>query len=242
MTHSAFFSNEGIRTIRIIRKLALDVYMMISYLGQSCFKLQDKLGPEGVTLVTDPFGKDLGLKVPNFEADIVIISHDHSDHNNAGALRGTPFVIDMPGEYDVKGVMVQGIDTFHDNKKGEERGKNIVYRIEMDDLTIVHLGDLGHVLTDEQLEQLDGVDILMIPVGGKYTIDAKAAVEVIGQLEPRIVIPMHYKMDGSKADLDSVEKFVKELGVQPRNEEKLKISKKDLPAEGMDLVILSVLD
>jgi len=214
--------------------------MMISYLGQSCFKLQDKLGPEGVTVVTDPFNKELGLKVPNFEADLITVSHQHEDHNNVAALRGTPFVVDMPGEYDVKGVMVQGIKTFHDAKLGAERGGNIVYRIEMDDLTIVHLGDLGHALTDEQLEQLDGTDILMIPVGGKFTIDAKTAVEVIGQLEPRIVIPMHYKMEGAKEDLDSVEKFVKELGVQPRNEEKLKISKRDLPQEGMDLVILGI--
>lgn len=216
---------------------------MISYLGHSCFKLQDKLGPEGVTLVTDPFNKEIGLKVPNFEADIVTVSHQHGDHNNVSALRGTPFIVDMPGEYDAKGVMVQGIETFHDSKAGVERGRNIVYRIEMDDLTIVHLGDLGHVLTDEQLEQLDGVDILMIPVGGKYTIDAKTAVEVIGQLEPRIVIPMHYKLAGSKKDdLEAVEKFIKELGVQPRTEEKLKISKKDLPQEGMDLVVMSILN
>jgi L-ascorbate metabolism protein UlaG (beta-lactamase superfamily) len=217
--------------------------MMISYLGHSCFKFQDKLGPEGVTLVTDPFGKELGLKVPNFEADIVTVSHQHFDHNNAEALRGEPFIIDTPGEYDVKGVMAQGIETFHDNKNGAERGGNIVYRIEMDDLTLVHLGDLGHILTDEQLEQLDKVDILFIPVGGKFTLDAKLAVEVIGQLEPRLVIPMHYKLPGSKEiELDAVEKFIKELGVEPRREEKLKISKKDLPQEGMELVILEVVN
>jgi L-ascorbate metabolism protein UlaG (beta-lactamase superfamily) len=217
--------------------------MMISYLGHSCFKLQDKLGPEGVTLVTDPFGKELGLKVPNFEADIVTVSHQHYDHNNVGALRGEPFVIDTPGEYDVKGVMAQGIETFHDNKNGVERGGNIVYRIGMDDLTLVHLGDLGHILTDEQLEQLDKIDVLFIPVGGKFTLDAKLAVEVIGQLEPRIVIPMHYKLPGSKeTELDAVEKFIKELGVEPKREEKLKISKKDLPAEGMELVILDVVN
>ncbi|MDD4901962.1 MAG: MBL fold metallo-hydrolase [Patescibacteria group bacterium] len=215
--------------------------MMISYLGQSCFKLQDKLGPEGVTLVTDPFDKELGLKVPNFEADIVTVSHQHHNHNNAAALRGNPFIIDTPGEYDIKNVMVQGIKTWHDAKGGAERGENIVYRIEMDDLTIVHLGDLGHILTDEQLEQLDDVDILFIPVGGKVTLDAKAAVEVIGQLEPRIVIPMHYKLSGAKADLDAVEKFIKELGVQPRKEEKLKVAKKDLPVEGMELVVLDVI-
>jgi L-ascorbate metabolism protein UlaG (beta-lactamase superfamily) len=214
--------------------------MMISYLGRSCFKLQDKLGPEGVTLVTDPFGKELGLKIPNFEADIVTVSHQHPDHNNSGALRANPFIIDTPGEYDIKGVMVQGIETWHDAKGGTERGKNIVYRIEMDDLTIVHLGDLGHILTDEQSDQMDGVDILLIPVGGVYTIDAKTAVEVIGQLEPRIVIPMHYKLPGVKSEVEAVEKFIKELGVQPRKEEKLKIAKKDLPQEGMDLVILEV--
>jgi L-ascorbate metabolism protein UlaG (beta-lactamase superfamily) len=214
--------------------------MMISYLGQSCFKLQDKLGPEGVTLVTDPFAKEIGFKVPNFEADIVTVSHQHRDHNNSGALRGDPFVIDTPGEYDIKGVMVQGVETFHDAKGGAERGKNIVYRIGMDDLTIVHLGDLGHILTDEQLEQVDGVDVLFVPVGGKVTLDAKMAVEVIGQLEPRIVIPMHYKFPGEKFELDPVEKFIKELGVQPRREEKLKIAKKDLPQEGMDLVILEI--
>jgi len=216
--------------------------MMISYLGQSCFKLQDKLGPEGVTLVTDPFGKELGLKIPNFEADIVTVSHQHADHNNTGALRANPFIIDTPGEYDIKSVMVQGIESFHDTKSGAERGKNIIYRIEMDDLTLVHLGDLGHALTDAQLDQLDKVDVLFIPVGGKYTIDAKLAVEVIGQLEPRVVIPMHYKLPGSKAELDSVEKFVKELGVTPKREEKLKIAKKDLPVEGMELFILNVLD
>jgi L-ascorbate metabolism protein UlaG (beta-lactamase superfamily) len=216
--------------------------MIISYIGHSCFKLQDKLGPEGVTLVTDPFDKEVGLKVPNFEADIVTVSHQHHDHNNSSALRGTPFIIDMPGEYDVKGVMVQGIETFHDDKNGAERGANIVYRIEMDGLTIAHLGDLGHVLTDEQLDQLDGVDILIIPVGGKFTLDAKKAVEVIAQIEPRVVIPMHYKLPGAKMDLDGVEKFIKELGVQPRQEEKLKIAKKDLPQEGMDLVVLSILN
>jgi len=213
---------------------------MISYLGQSCFKLQDKLGPEGVTLVTDPFGKELGLKVPNFEADIVTVSHQHFDHNNSGALRGNPFIIDTPGEYDIKAVMVQGIETWHDAKGGVERGKNIVYRIEMDDLTLVHLGDLGHILTDEQLDQLDNVDVLFIPVGGRVTVDAKMAVEVIGQIEPRVVIPMHYKFPGAKLELDPVEKFIKELAVTPRKEEKLKIAKKDLPQEGMELVILEV--
>lgn len=214
--------------------------MIITWQGHSCFKIQDKIGPDGLTVVTDPFSKEVGLKVPNFEADIVTISHDHHDHNNSSALRGQPFIIDSAGEYDVKGVMVEGIASYHDDKEGKERGNNIIYRIEMDDISIVHLGDLGQVLDNAQLERLAGTDILLIPVGGKYTLDAKKAVEVISQIEPRLVIPMHYKTKDSKIDVEGVDKFVKELGVAPTYEEKLKISKKELPSEDMELVILSI--
>ncbi len=214
--------------------------MFISYLGHSCFKIQDKIGSDGVTVVTDPFGKSFGLKVPNFEADVVTVSHQHDDHSNVSALRGDPFVIDVPGEYEVKGAMVIGVESYHDDKQGEERGKNNMYRIEVDGISIGHLGDLGHTLTDEELEQLGVIDILLVPVGGKYTIDAKKAVEVVNQVEPRIVIPMHYKLPDSNIDVDGVEKFIKELGVEPRKEEKFKMVKKDLPQDGMDLVVMEV--
>lgn len=214
--------------------------MIITWQGQSCFKIQDKIGPDGVTIVTDPFDKETGLKVPNFEADIITVSHQHHDHNNTAALRGTPFIIDCAGEYDYKGVLVEGIDAFHDEKNGAERGANVMYRLEVDDISIAHLGDLGHVLDNAQLEKLVGTDVLLIPVGGKYTIDAKKAVEVISQIEPRIVIPMHYKIKDLNMDIDGVDKFIKELGLTPTYEEKLKISKKDLPQEDMELVILSL--
>lgn len=215
------------------------LYMIITWQGHSCFKIQDKIGPDGITVTTDPFDKKIGLKAPNFEADIVTVSHDHDDHNNVSALRGQPFVITSAGEYDIKGVMIEGIDSFHDDKEGKDRGLNIIYRIEMDDISLVHLGDLGQVLNDAQLEKLAGTDILMIPVGGKYTLDAKQAVEVIAQIQPRIVIPMHYKVKDLKIDIEGVDKFVKELGVAPTYEEKLKISRKDLPSDDMELVILS---
>ncbi|MDO8593137.1 MAG: MBL fold metallo-hydrolase [bacterium] len=214
--------------------------MYITWLGQSCFKLQDKIGADGVTLVTDPYGDEIGLKMPRFEADIVTVSHGHSDHNNIGAIRGNPFVIDTAGEYDVKGVFIEGVASWHDSADGQERGKNIIYRIEMEDISITHLGDLGHILDAKQLEKLEGTDILLIPVGGKYTINAAKAVEVISQIEPRIVIPMHYKLPGLKAEVDGVEKFIKELGLKPRQEDKLKISKKDLPQEDMELVVLGL--
>jgi L-ascorbate metabolism protein UlaG (beta-lactamase superfamily) len=222
--------------------LFLRIYtiMIITWLGQSAFKLQDKISGDGVTVVTDPYGKETGLKMPSFEADIVTISHDHADHNNSEALRGNPFIIDCAGEYDTKGILIEGIDSYHDEEEGKLRGGNIIYRIEIDDISIVHLGDLGHVLSNEQLEKLVGTDILLVPVGGKFTLDAKKAVEVISQIEPRIVIPMHYKIDGlAYEDFDSIEKFIKELGIEPSREEKLKISKKDLPQEEMELVILS---
>jgi L-ascorbate metabolism protein UlaG (beta-lactamase superfamily) len=214
--------------------------MYITWLGQSCFKLQDKVGSDGVILVTDPFADEIGLKMPRFEADIVTVSHDHSDHNNTGAIRGTPFIINTAGEYETKGVFIEGVEAWHDGQSGAEKGKNIIYRIEMEDISITHLGDLGHILDAKQLEKLEGTDILIIPVGGKFTINAAKAVEVISQLEPRIVIPMHYKVPGLKVEVDGLEKFIKELGLKPRTEEKLRITKKDLPQEDMELVVLSL--
>ena len=212
--------------------------MIITWLGQSAFKIQDKIGSDGVTVMTDPYGKETGLKMPNLEADIVTMSHGS---NNKEILRGNPFLIDCAGEYDTKGVMVEGVDSFHGEGQSGVYDNNVIYRIDIDDMTIVHLGDLDRVLEDNQLEKLAGTDILLIPVGGKTTLDAKKAIEVISQIEPRIVIPMHYKIEGlADEGLDSVEKFVKELGVQPSYEEKLKISKKDLPQEDMELVILSI--
>lgn len=213
--------------------------MIITWLGHSCFKLQDKIGADGVTLITDPYSKETGLKLPSLEADLVTISHDHDDHNNVSAVKGNPRVINCAGEYDMKGIFVEGIDSFHDEANGEKRGGNIIYRIEIDDISIAHLGDLAHTLDNTELEKLVGTDILLIPVGGHYTLDAKKAVEVISQIEPRMVIPMHYRHPEVKIELDDLEKFIKELGVVPTHEEKLKISKKDLPAEEMELVVLS---
>jgi L-ascorbate metabolism protein UlaG (beta-lactamase superfamily) len=212
--------------------------MILTWLGHSCFKMQDKSGPDGVTVITDPFDKETGLKLPNYEADIVTVSHDHHDHNNVSALRGNPFVINCAGEYDVKNVLIEGIDSYHDANNGSDRGANLIFRFEIDDISVVHLGDLGQVLDSTQLEKLAGTDILLIPVGGKYTLDAQKAVEVISQIEPRIVIPMHYKTPDLKIEIEGVDKFIKEIGLTPSYEEKLKVSKKDLPQEDMELVIL----
>lgn len=215
--------------------------MYITWLGHSCFKIQDKTTSDAITIVTDPFSKETGFKVPHIEADIVTVSHDHHDHNNVEALRGKPYVIKSAGEYDIKGVSIEGIDAYHDDKEGAERGKNIIYWMEMDGIAVVHLGDLGQVLTDKQRERIAKCDILMIPVGGKYTLDSSKAIEVINLIEPRIVIPMHYRLPESNIkDIDGVEKFIKGMGIKPRYEEKLKVGKKDLPQDDMELVILKV--
>jgi L-ascorbate metabolism protein UlaG (beta-lactamase superfamily) len=214
--------------------------MQLIWLGHSCFKIQEKIGSETVTIITDPFGKETGLKVPRMEADILTISHDHYDHNNKEAVKGSPYVITTAGEYDIKGIAVEGVDSYHDEKQGKERGRNIIYRFDIDSLSVVHLGDLGQDLDDKQFEKIGAPDILLIPVGGTYTIGAKKAAEIAGRLEPRMVIPMHYKIKDLKINIEGVEGFVKELGIKPRYEEKLKINKKDLQQGEMELVVMSI--
>ncbi|MFA7365013.1 MAG: MBL fold metallo-hydrolase [Patescibacteria group bacterium] len=213
--------------------------MLINYFGHSCFKIEEKINGNSVSLLTDPFDDSVGLKLPKIDADIVSVSHNHQDHSNTSAIKGNPFIIDCAGEYDVKGVIIEGVSSSHDEKDGKERGENIIFRFDIEGVSIVHLGDLGNVLNNKQIEKIGGVDILLIPVGGKYTLDYKKAIEVISQIEPRIVIPMHYKTESSKIDIDGIDKFIKEFGIVPRYEEKLKISKKDLPSEDTHLVIFN---
>lgn len=214
--------------------------MLITYLGHASFKIQCKPNAEEVSIITDPFEEKMtGLKMPHLQADIVTVSHQHTDHNNIAALRGESFVISQPGEYEVKKVFIYGIPSWHDKVQGQERGSNTIYRFEAEDLVLVHLGDLGHTLSDEQIEKIGEVDILLIPVGGVYTINAKEAVELVNQLEPRIVIPMHYQVSGLKLKLDSVNNFVKQSGLKPENLDKLRINKKELPLEETRLIILA---
>lgn len=215
--------------------------MIIQWFGQSCFKLVTKPGPNGeVTVIFDPFDPSkLGLSLPKLSGDIVAITHDHFDHNHLSALGGEYFLIQGPGEYEAKQTFIYGVPGWHDNSGGTERGANTMYLMESEGISVAHLGDIGQTeLTAEQIEYLEGVDILLIPVGGEYTVNAKQAHELVNQIEPRIVIPMHYKLPGLKVDLDSVDKFVKELGLSAQTEEKFRITKKDLPQEETKLVLL----
>lgn len=210
--------------------------MQISWLGLSCFRLQ---GKNAVVLI-DPFTSESGLKLGKQNADIVLISHEHGNHNNR-ETGGTPLFFGTPGEYESKDVFVYGIPSFHDKQEGKEKGENVIFRIEMEGMSIGHLGDLGHPLTQEQKEKLSGVDILMVPVGGMdHTINAKEAAEIVNELEPRIIIPMHYQISGLKTKLDGVDKFAKEMAVSAAPEtDKIKVTRKDLPEEKSKVIILS---
>lgn len=211
--------------------------MDIYWYGQSMFKIKGK----NTTLVIDPFDPDFtGLKFPkDVGADVVLATHLHQDHNNIASVEGSPLYVQGPGEYEVKGVSVVGINSFHDLEEGKEKGKNTIYHIVMDNISIVHLGDLGHLPSEEQTSGIDSTDILMIPVGGKFTIDDKTATKVVAQFEPKVVIPMHYGLPGLKLELEGVEGFLKEMGaesVEPVS--KLSVTKDKLPEETM-VVLLS---
>ena len=210
--------------------------MTISWFGQSCFRIEAKEG----SILTDPFAKEIGLKPPRIKDDVITVSHQHFDHNNVGDANPEAFIIQNPGEYEKQGIAVRGIASFHDDKQGAERGPNTIYIYKAEDITICHLGDLGHLLADAQVEAIGDIDVLMIPVGGTYTLDAKTAAAVIGQIEPKIIIPMHYKVPGLEVMLDGVEKFIKELGLDPEKTDKYKISKKLLPAEEMKLIVFNI--
>lgn len=212
-------------------------YMTISWYGHSCFKITNQGGH--LTIITDPFDKSIGLTPPRASADIVTVSHDHSDHNNIKAISGQPFIINGPGEYEVKGVRTIGVSSFHDKKQGEERGLNTIYVIELDKIKICHLGDFGQErLENGQLEIIGQADILMIPIGGTYTIDASEAVKIAEQIEPHLIIPMHYKLPNLKINLAGLPEFLKEMGLEKKSAvDKITLKKKDLVGKEMEVVV-----
>ena|SRR3989338_1810196 len=216
--------------------------MQIVWKGQACFFLAASRGKqEQVRIVIDPYEESIGLKPPQVEADMVLVTHDHFDHNNAKAVRGEPMVISGPGEYELKDVFIKGIASWHDNAEGKDRGKNTMYVIEAEGLRLCHLGDIGQdELSAEQVGQIGNVDILFIPVGGTYTVAAKGAAKIISQIEPRMVIPMHYALPRLKVKLEPVDEFLKTMGVKNvEPQAKLSLKAKDFSVEEMKVVVLT---
>ncbi len=200
--------------------------MEITWLGHACFRIK---GSQAV-VITDPFPPDLGYSLGHPTADVVTISHWHPSHSYHQGIKGEPRLVKGPGEYEIAGVLILGLATYHDSIKGQTRGKNTIYLMEVDGVAICHLGDIGHLLSDEAIEEMGNVDVLMVPVGGVSTINPAMAAGIIRKVEPKAVIPMHYKTPAISRELEPVDNFLKEMGmgqVEPRP--KLNISKSNLP-------------
>lgn len=201
--------------------------MDIYWYGHSCFRIRSSSG----FVVMDPFSKEIGLSVPRLTGDIVTVSHDHPGHNNVTAVKGKPFTITGPGEYEVKGIFVIGVQTAHDSVGGTQRGLNTAYCVNVDDITVCHLGDLGHRPTQAQVEELGTVDVLLVPVGGVNTIGPAVAAEVVSLIEPSLVVPMHYRSE-ARDDLEPVERFLNAMGAgQLEPQEMLRVMSGRLPEE-----------
>lgn len=216
--------------------------MEITYFGVAAFRLK---GVQA-TVVCDPYSPKVGFRLPSLTAEIVLVSHQHDDHNFTKGVGGTkdrrePVVITAPGEYEVSEVAVYGYATWHDNKEGAERGGNTVYLAVVDGVRIAHLGDLGHMLSERLVEELAGVDVMLIPVGGEYTIGVAAAVKIIEAIQPAIVVPMHYKLPGLARSFDKLvdeQEFVKAVGGEVKREDKLVVVKSEIP-EPTEYVVLT---
>ena len=210
--------------------------MKIRYLGHSCFRLTDRAG---TSIVCDPYG-DVGFTLPYVLADAVTTSHAHYDHNNVGAVSGAPVVFDREGQFEIGGVAVQAFKSWHDGEKGAKRGKNLIFKFRMDGVEICHLGDLGEKCTDSLVESLFPVDILLIPVGGNYTIDAAEAKEYVDRIKPSIVIPMHYKIEELNIDIAKLDEFTDLFKgeIVMTHESEIELSRADLAGNDVKMIVL----
>ena len=199
--------------------------MEIVWIGHSCFRLRGR----DATVITDPCPRPSGYNLAHATADLVTISNDHPNHNALDDVAGEPTVLNGPGEYEVQGVIVTGVRT---NPPHGDGMRNTAYIIDVDDVRVCHLGDLANLPSTEQIEILKDADVLLVPVGGHCTIGAPEAVEVISQIEPKLVIPMHFATEVSKADLETVDRFLREMGLtSPERQARLNVTQSSLPPE-----------
>jgi L-ascorbate metabolism protein UlaG (beta-lactamase superfamily) len=203
--------------------------LQIRWHGHSCFGITNE-----ITLVTDPHdGKSIGIHAPNVTGDIILVSHDHYDHNSVKSVEkeGAKIITDTR-KRNIANVEIKGIESFHDECRGEKRGSNIIYKFTMEDITFCHMGDLGHDLDEDTVQKIGDVDILFIPIGGTFTLDAKQAWRIIKKVKPRIAVPMHYKIGGLSLPITGIEPFLEESNyeiLKVGNE--IDIEKEDLPEE-----------
>lgn len=211
--------------------------MKIEYLGHSCFKLTESTG---ASVVCDPYDGSIGYDMPYTQADAVTVSHGHYDHNNVKAVSGEPKIIDSESSYDLPGVEINAIKSFHDKQRGKLRGENLICKFRMDGIDICHLGDLGEDCSAELIDLLLPVNVLLIPVGGTYTIDAQMAKEYVNRIMPDIVIPMHYKSKGCKLDIEKVDEFINlfdEEYVEEKEESQIELMRSDFDGETRVIVL-----
>ena len=209
--------------------------MDITWLGYSCFRIKGK----EVVVITDPYHPSLGYPLNKLQADIVTLSHSHPGHSYTTPITSEFRAIEGPGEYELKGIFITGIGTFHDAERGVKLGKNTVYLIEIEGLKLCHLGDLGHLPDSEQMEVLSGVDVLFLPVGGVTTISGAMAAEIVRHVSPKVAIPMHYKTPELSKDLETADRFFKELGIKEIvSQPKLSVSRAALSTDGTKVIVL----
>ncbi len=183
--------------------------MKLKWLGHSSFLITSD---SGIKIIFDPFDESVGYQMPNETADIVTVSHEHHDHNYTKGVSGAFTLINEPGTFTEKGIRIIGVPTSHDNIEGKQRGKNMIYNVNVDCVNVCHCGDLGHLLTAQQVSDIGRVDVLLIPVGGYYTIDHNVAAQVVRQLKPAVIIPMHYKTPVTSFPISDAEPFIKAMG------------------------------
>ena len=203
--------------------------MELIWLGHSCMRLRSR----DTIIIQDPFDRSLGYHIGRWTADVVTVSHDHPGHNNVSAVQGNPKVLRGPGEYDIGPASIIGISTFHDKQRGKERGRNIVFAVEMDDVRVCHLGDIGEVPTTEMVKAIGAVDVLLLPVGGSTTIDAQGALETVNLFEPKVIVPIHYQTPAlQRQDLAGVEQFLQMMAIaHPTPVPRLNVTASNLPSE-----------
>ncbi len=208
--------------------------MKIRYLGHSCFVLESE---GGTRAVTDPYGA-VGFRMPPVSADIVTVSHSHYDHNHVSAVGGSPAVLERAGEYEIGGISVSAVPSWHDDVRGAKRGANLIFRFLIDGINVCHLGDLGEPCTPARVSSIIPADVLLIPVGGVYTIGAAAAKEYVEKISPRIVIPMHYGAAGLNIALDPPERFLGLFGGSAETRKELVLSRETIPEKGTKIILL----